>query len=84
VNIRFLAVARQELDDAVDELDRVVRRIKSYPDSCRELAPGLRRALVSRFPYGIIYGRDADAVVVVAVAHLHREPRYWMSRASGA
>ena len=99
MNIRFLAVARQELDDAVDwyeqqsaglgyefldELDRVVRRIKSYPDSCLELSPGLRRALVSRFPYGIIYGRDADAVVIVAVAHLHREPRYWMSRTSGA
>jgi plasmid stabilization system protein ParE len=99
VNIRFLAVARQELDDAVDwyesqspglgyefldELDRVVRRIKSYPDSCQELTSGLRRALVNRFPYGVIYGRDADAIVIVAVAHLHREPRYWADRTPGA
>jgi len=95
VKIRFLAIATQELDDAVewydrqsaglghqflDELDRVVHRIKSYPDSCQELTPGLRRALISRFPYGLIYTHEPDAIVVVAVAHLHREPRYWIDR----
>jgi len=95
VKIRFLSVARQELDDAfdwyesqsaglgyefLDELDRAVRRIKVYPDSCMELVPGLRRALLSRFPYGLIYGQEPAAIVVVAVAHLHREPRYWIDR----
>lgn len=95
MTVRFLAVARQELDDAfvwyerqssglgyefLDEIDRTIHRIKAYPDSCAELEPGLRRALVNRFPYGLVYGQDAGAVVVVAVAHLHRKPRYWMSR----
>jgi len=65
------------------ELDRVVRRIKAYPDSCGELIPGLRRAFLTRFPYGLIYGQEPDAIVVVAVAHLHREPRYWMDRLGG-
>ena len=73
MKIRFLAIARQELDDAVewydsqsaglgrqflDELDLVVRRIRTYPDSCQEMTPGLRRALLSRFPYGLIYGQE--------------------------
>jgi plasmid stabilization system protein ParE len=95
VTIRFLSVARQELDDAfawyerqsaglgyefLDELDRVVRRVSVYPDSCAELTHGLRRALLSRFPYGLVYGRETDLIVIVAVAHLHREPRYWMDR----
>jgi len=95
VRIRFLALARQELDDAfewyqhqtaglgyefLDEVDRVVHRIKTYPESCAELVSGLRRALVNRFPYGLIYGQDADTIVIVAVAHLHREPRYWIAR----
>jgi hypothetical protein len=77
MKIRFLAIARQELDDAVewydrqsaglglrflDELDRVVRRIKVYPNSCQELAPGLRRALLSRFPYESIHSRRLVAV----------------------
>jgi len=95
VTVRFLAVARQELDDAfvwyerqssglgyefLDEIDRTIHRITAYPDSCSELDPGLRRALVNRFPYGLVYGQDVGAVIVVAVAHLHRKPRYWMSR----
>jgi plasmid stabilization system protein ParE len=95
VRIRFLAVARQELDDAfvwyerqspglgyefLGELDRAVRRINAYPDSCAELTRGLRRALLTRFPYGLIYGRETDSIVIVAVAHLHREPRYWIDR----
>ncbi len=95
MTIRFLAVARQELDSAIawyerqspglgyeflDELDRVVRRVSAYPQSSAELARGLRRALFSRFPYGLIYGIDADSLIVVAVAHLHRRPRYWIDR----
>jgi len=49
-----------------------------YPQM--EIEPGLRRSLLARFPYGIIFGLDGDTVVVVAVAHLHREPRYWADR----
>ena len=61
-------------------LDRVIRRVVAYPLSSMEIEPGLRRGLLARFPYGNIYGQDNAAVVVVAVAHLHREPRYWADR----
>ncbi|HAR46537.1 MAG: plasmid stabilization protein [Nitrospirae bacterium GWC1_57_7] len=95
MNVRFLATAREELDNAVawydqqadglgkeflDEFDRVIRRVVSYPLSAVEIDPGLRRGLLARFPYGLIYGQDGDTVVIVAVAHLHREPRYWVDR----
>ena len=50
------------------------------PNICAEIDPDLRRALVNRFPYGIIYGLDGEWVVIVAIAHLHREPRYWIGR----
>jgi hypothetical protein len=95
VSIRFLSVARQELDDAfawyerqssglgfefLDEIDRAVHRVKAFPDSCTELAAGVRRALVNRFPYGLVYGQDGRVIVILAVAHLHREPRYWLGR----
>jgi hypothetical protein len=64
----------------LDELDRAVRRVAAFPLSCSEIEPGLRRCLMARFPYGLIYGVDQDLLVVVAVAHLHREPRYWIDR----
>jgi len=95
VKVRFLALAQRELDDAVtwyndqadglgqeflDELDRAVRRSVRYPLSCPEITLGLRRCLLARFPYELIYGLDDDTIVVVAVAHLHREPRHWLDR----
>ena len=96
MSVRFLDIARQELDEAVvwyeaqreqlgrdflDALDRAVRRIVALPLSCVELEPGLRRCLLVRFPYGVVYGLDGEDIVVVAIAHLHREPRYWVERA---
>lgn len=95
MKISFLKLAQQEVDDAVvwydsqlsglgirflDDLDRAVRRISLYPFSCAEIESGLRRCLLTRFPYGIIYGIEANSIVVIAVAHLHREPRYWVDR----
>ncbi len=95
MKIRFLKSAQFELEDAVawydsnsvgfgtrflDDLDRCVRRIVAYPFSSPEIELGLRRCLLSRFPYGIIYGVDNDTIIVVAIAHLHREPRYWADR----
>ena len=95
MNIRISKLAQKEIDDAVtwydsqskglgtrflDDLDRTIRRIAAYPFSCVEIEPDLRRCLLTRFPYGIIYGVDADTIVIIAVAHLHREPRYWIDR----
>ena len=95
MRIRFLEAAQQEVDDAVawydereedlgrdflDELDRVIRRIKSFPLASTEIDPGIRRCLLARFPYGLIYGIDEDLIIVIAVSHLHRQPRYWIDR----
>ena len=95
MKVRFLTLAQKELDDAVswyngqvpglgleflDEVDRAVRRTVSFPMSCPEIESEMRRCLLARFPYGLIYGVDRSTIVVVAVAHLHRNPRYWVDR----
>ena len=96
MNVRFLTIAEQEVDDAyrwfeertegtglefMDELDRVVSLLKSFPLSGLEIETEIRRALFARFPYAIVYAIENDTVIVIAVAHTHREPRYWMDRA---
>ena len=95
MKVSFLIPAQSELDDAVvwynrqaaglgreflDELDRAVRRAVAFPMSYPEIEPGIRRCRLARFPYGLIYGVDGEILVVVAVAHLHRLPRYWIDR----
>lgn len=95
MRIRFLTLAQREVDDAVlwyeqhaeglgrdflDELDRVVRLVKTYPLMATQIEPDSRRFLLTRFPYSLIYGIDDDTIIVIAVAHQHREPRYWADR----
>ena len=95
MNIRFLSLADHEVDDAVawydeqaeglgrdflDELDRVIRLIKIYPLLPTQIEPEIRRFLLARFPYSLIYGIDQETIVVIAVAPQHREPRYWADR----
>jgi plasmid stabilization system protein ParE len=45
-----------------------------------EVVPGARRALLSRFPYSVIYVVEADRIEIVAVVHSHRDPEVWKRR----
>ena len=93
--IRFLSLANREVDDAIqwyeareeglsreflDELDRVVRLVRRYPYAGMQVEPEIRRFLFTRFPYSLIYGIDAETIVVMAVASQHREPTDWFDR----
>ena len=40
----------------------------------------MRRCRLSRFPYGLIYAVEGANMLVLAVAHLHRDPGYWRDR----
>ena len=40
----------------------------------------MRRRMLNRFPYGLLYAVEADRIIVVAVMHLHRRPGYWKDR----
>ena len=95
MNVRFLTLAQQEVDEAVawfeeraegkgvdflDELDRIVRLVKAYPFASAQIDGEIRRRLFARFPYSLIYGIDHDTIVVIAVAHSRRSPNYWVDR----
>lgn len=62
-------------------LEAVASRPGAFPrllDTAPEL--GLRRALVPRFPFGLVFLQAGEEIRVVAVAHARREPRYWLYR----
>jgi plasmid stabilization system protein ParE len=97
LNVQFLEAARRELRDAVQyyeaqrrglgaefrsEVRATIERIKNFPEAWRSLGPNTRRCRLHRFPYGVIYQASADRLLIVAVAHLHRDPRHWKDRLS--
>jgi plasmid stabilization system protein ParE len=66
--------------DFAAEVYATVQRILAYPLAWPVLEQGIRRALVHRFPYGVLYALADSRVYILAVMHLHRQPGYWKSR----
>jgi toxin ParE1/3/4 len=54
--------------------------VRSHPDSNPVLYRGIRRAVLSRFPYLIFYISRPERVAVLAVLHHARNPAVWPRR----
>jgi plasmid stabilization system protein ParE len=95
MEIRFLDVAQQEFDEAVEyynaesdglgdrfllEVLSSLERIKQFPQASRLFTDDSRRCQTRRFPYGIAYQILESEILVVALTHLHRRPDYWLDR----
>ena len=62
------------------EVQRAVNMIRDHPEIGSPLGAKVRRVLVRRFPYNVIYRHDAGRIFILAVAHQHRRPGYWRHR----
>ena len=67
------------------EFDRVLPLIGSSPASFPRLLDMpedlvIRRALLPRFPYAVIFMALGTEIRVLAVAHAKRRPGYWLDR----
>ena len=95
MNFRFHPAAEAEFSDAIQyyedaepglgqdfavEVYSAVQRAVAYPRVWVVLEGEVRRSLVRRFPYGVLYSEEDDGILVVAVMHLHRAPDYWKGR----
>ncbi len=72
-------------DEFIDELQQAFNRIESAPESFPPLeyyvgAHDVRRCLVKRFPYVVIFRCRTEEVLIVAVSHVRRKPLYWLER----
>lgn len=59
-------------------------RIRAWPLSCPVERGDIRRLVLSRFPYKLLYSVESDHLYVIAVAHQHRKPEYWVGRANNS
>ena len=66
--------------DFIAEVQRAVGVLAAYPRMGRPFSKRLRRVLVPRFPYGLLYEIGVDQILIVAVAHVRRRPGYWRHR----
>jgi toxin ParE1/3/4 len=67
------------------ELDRCLDLLAEHPQAFPKLADtdprfGIGRALLTRFPYGVVFFELPDRLHVLAVTHTSRRPGYWLNR----
>ena len=95
MKVVILDVARLEFNEAKEfyeieqtglgakfenEIKNGILRIQQYPQAWPPERKETRRYLVRKFPYKIIYSLQENNIVVLAFAHLHRKPNYWVDR----
>lgn len=82
---RWYQVQRSGLgDEFLGVLSETVTRMRAHPEACPVVFQEIRRALVrSRFPYGLFYRIDAEAIVIMACMYAKRSPRRWTRRTRG-
>jgi plasmid stabilization system protein ParE len=64
----------------LDEVDRTMLRVAISPLIGARVRGDVRRQLVHRFPYAILYRADGEEVFILTVMHQHRHPDSWQSR----
>ncbi len=87
--------AESELSDATDwyasvspelgrrffaEYRRARGLIEEAPERWAMLGSGVRRVMLSGFPYSLIYRIEGGMALIVAVKHHRRDPNYWKNR----
>jgi mRNA-degrading endonuclease RelE of RelBE toxin-antitoxin system len=95
MKIEILQIARLEFENAQEfyeleqsglgarfenEIRQALLRIQQYPKVWSAKRKEIRRYFIHKFPYKIIYSIQKEIIVVLAFAHLHRKPDYWLDR----
>jgi ParE toxin of type II toxin-antitoxin system, parDE len=76
----FYDQVRYGLGDAfLSDIGSGFAQVRDFPLAWPVVVEPYRRYRLGRFPYGILYQARAADVLVLAVGHLKRGPRYWMS-----
>ena len=61
-------------------MQRCCDGIVEYPEAGHIVLGSIRRRLVRRFPYAILYATRPRVVLVLAIMNLKRRPAYWVGR----
>ena len=95
MNFIFHPEAEEEFNKAIDYYEEIesglgydfaievystIQRAVAFPKAWAVMEGEIRRSLVKRFSYGVLYSEEEDGLYILAVMHLHRHPNYWKHR----
>lgn len=63
-----------------DDTQRATRQLREQPGLGMRLGGEVRRYPLHDYPYHLVYRLNAEAIIIVALAHHSRRPGYWAGR----
>ncbi len=93
--LKIIQLAETELDDAFDyyeyeleglghkflqEFRKGIKRILAHPYAWSPIQDNVRKCVLKKFPYTIVYAIEENSIIILALAHQHRQPDYWIDR----
>jgi plasmid stabilization system protein ParE len=67
-------------DDFLHAVEEAIRSICRNPYQYQVIDDTLRRAVLRRFPYLIIYSVSGNEVIVLRCLHAHSDPQRWLGK----
>ena len=95
MKVKLNKLAIQELYDAVayyelelkglgqlfrEEVKGGIKRILKNPRAWMIERGEVRKYLLHKFPFKILYSIESNHIFIIAIAHQHRHPNYWIDR----
>lgn len=95
MKVIFSKFAKLELDDAIayyeleytglgrkfkEEVKTGIKRVIQHPKAWSIESGDVRKYLFHKFPYKLLYSIEKNHILIIAVAHQHRRPNYWIDR----
>jgi toxin ParE1/3/4 len=95
LKLAYVEEARYELRDAAvmyrrlskpaaqrfrAEIKALLARIMAHPKQFPAIDDLHRRAMLSGFPYSLVFQNPEGVILIVATAHASRDPAYWHGR----
>jgi toxin ParE1/3/4 len=64
----------------LNEVEQVFTSILKLPNAGTVVRGNIRRRILKRFPFAVMYIEEASEIQVVAIVDMRRRPDYWISR----
>lgn len=64
----------------LDEVERAINQVRENPEAAPLINRLVRRKLVRRFPYSLMYSVQPTGIHILAIANQRRRPFYWRGR----
>ena len=67
-------------DDFLQKVNECITSVEKNPEKYPIVHRKIRRALIKRFPYEILFEIENDEIIIYAIYHCARDPEVWKRR----